>query len=91
MITNPGGSITIVELGGPSGCKTTSLGSDLAAGQALQHVVPPGTWFGAAPAEGTRWALVGCTVAPGERAGRPTALAPPAFLLHASDPLTTSC
>ena len=62
-----GGAITVVELdsSAPSGVRTTSVGSDLAAGQRLQHVVPPGTWFGAAPAEGTEWALVGCTVAPG--------------------------
>ncbi|PRW57882.1 cupin family [Chlorella sorokiniana] len=61
-----GGPITIVELD-PStqGARTTQLGSDLSAGQQLQHVVPPHTWFGAAPAEGTAWALVGCTVAPG--------------------------
>lgn len=49
------------------GARTTQLGSSLSAGQRLQHVVPPHTWFGAAPAEGTAWALVGCTVAPGER------------------------
>lgn len=63
-----GGPITIVELD-PStqGARTTQLGSSLSAGQRLQHVVPPHTWFGAAPAEGTAWALVGCTVAPGER------------------------
>ncbi|EFN57006.1 hypothetical protein CHLNCDRAFT_30563 [Chlorella variabilis] len=62
-----GGAITIVELDGssPSGTRTTVLGRDLAAGQKLQHVVPPDTWFGAAPAEGTEFALVGCTVAPG--------------------------
>lgn len=48
------------------GTRTTTLGRDLAAGQKLQHVVPPGTWFGAAPCEGTEYALVGCTVAPGE-------------------------
>jgi hypothetical protein len=57
----------VVELDGNAldGVRTTSVGSDLAAGQRLQHVVPPGTWFGAAPADGTEWALVGCTVAPG--------------------------
>ena len=48
--------------------RTTALGRDLATGQRLQHVVPPHTWFGAAPAAGTEWALVGCTVAPGGRA-----------------------
>lgn len=68
-----GGPITIVELdpnngSGGGGAKTTVLGRDLAAGEKLQHVVPPGTWFGAAPCEGTEYALVGCTVAPGEPA-----------------------
>ena len=50
---------------GPDGVRTTVLGINLAAGQQLQHVVPPGVWFGAAPCEGTAYALVGCTVAPG--------------------------
>lgn len=67
-----GGPITIVELGGGGsgdaadggGAKTTVLGHDLGAGQKLQHVVPPGVWFGAAN-DGPSWALVGCTVAPG--------------------------
>ena len=39
------------------------LGSDLAAGQRPQVVVPPGAWQ-RAKVEGT-WALVGCSVAPG--------------------------
>jgi len=61
-----GGPITIVELDvATQGVKTTVLGHDLAGGQRLQHVVAPGTWFGAAPCDGTDWALVGCTVAPG--------------------------
>jgi hypothetical protein len=42
-----------------------TLGTDLAAGQALQAVVPAGTWFGAALLEGGAYALTGCTVAPG--------------------------
>lgn len=29
-----------------------------------QHVVKAGTWFGALPAQGSKWSLVGCTVAP---------------------------
>ena len=29
------------------------------------HGALAGTWFGAAPCDGTAWALVGCTVAPG--------------------------
>lgn len=62
-----GGPLTIVELdaAAPGHVRTTVLGSDLAAGQQLQHVVPPNTWFGAAPGEATEWALAGCTVAPG--------------------------
>jgi predicted cupin superfamily sugar epimerase len=30
-----------------------------------QHAVPAGSWFGAQPAVGGHFALVGCTVAPG--------------------------
>ena len=30
-----------------------------------QHLVPAGTWFGSMPAEGSKFSLVGCTVAPG--------------------------
>lgn len=40
------------------------LGRDLARGQRPQHVVPAGAWQ-AALLLGTRWALCGCTVAPG--------------------------
>jgi len=40
------------------------LGTDLANGEQPQHVVPAGRWFGAVPAPGTPYALVGCTVAP---------------------------
>lgn len=29
-----------------------------------QHVVKAGTWFGALPAPGSKWSLVGCTVSP---------------------------
>ena len=39
------------------------LGSDLAAGQRPQAIVPPGTWQ-AARSLGA-WTLVGCTVSPG--------------------------
>ena len=79
-----GGAITVVELdaSAPDGVRTTSVGRDLAAGQRLQHVVPPGTWFGAAPAEGTEWALVGCTVAPGGVRCAALCCAGPVQLLH---------
>ena len=60
------------------------LGSDLAAGQRPQHVVPAGHWQGARPLPmgnaGFNFSLVGCTVAPGfdfadfEMPGRPELL-----------------
>jgi predicted cupin superfamily sugar epimerase len=40
------------------------LGPDPAC-HALQGFVPHGSWFGAEPAEGTGYALVGCVVTPG--------------------------
>ncbi len=42
----------------------TRLGADTARGQRPQHVVPAGTWQAAVPL-GERYALCGCTVAPG--------------------------
>jgi predicted cupin superfamily sugar epimerase len=41
------------------------IGSDLAAGQTPQVVVPAGVWQGCRLLPGGRWALLGCTVAPG--------------------------
>jgi len=49
----------------PGGLGEIILGSDPDQGQALQAVVPAGTWFGAAPRPSVPYALVGCTVAPG--------------------------
>lgn len=43
----------------------TILGGDLAAGMAPQSVVPAGVWQGARLIPGGRYALLGCTVAPG--------------------------
>ena len=54
--------------------RTFRLGGDLAAGQEPQVVIPGGCWFGATvdgfdnrddPAATNRYALVGCTMAPG--------------------------
>ena len=45
--------------------RITMLGTDLDRGERPQHVVPAGRWFGAEPAPGVPYALVGCTVAPG--------------------------
>ncbi len=41
-----------------------ALGRDFARGEVPQHIVPAGAWQAAAP-RGDRYALVGCTVAPG--------------------------
>ena len=42
-----------------------TLGSDLAAGQHVQLVVPAGVWQGTRLVEGGKMALLGCTVSPG--------------------------
>src|SRR4051812_37554865 len=41
------------------------LGSNFAAGETPQLVVPGGTWQGARLAAGGAWALLGCTMSPG--------------------------
>lgn len=41
------------------------LGANITEGQAVQHVVPKGVWQGARLLAGGRFALLGCTVAPG--------------------------
>jgi predicted cupin superfamily sugar epimerase len=49
----------------PAGCHTVSLlGGALATGELPQRVVPAGVWQAAVPLGG-RFALCGCTVAPG--------------------------
>lgn len=60
-----GDPLLVIELraGGPP--KVTRLGADHRKGEQLQHVVPAGTWFGAMPAPGSQFSLVGCTVSPG--------------------------
>lgn len=51
---------------GPSGpSHVASIGSDLAAGQSPQVLVPARTWQGTRVAPGGRYALVGATVTPG--------------------------
>lgn len=50
----------------PDGSTDVSvMGVDLMAGQRPQLVVPGNVWQGCKLAEGGRWALMGCTVAPG--------------------------
>ena len=41
------------------------LGPNIMAGQHVQFTIPGGCWFGATPAPGSEFALVGCTVSPG--------------------------
>ena len=41
------------------------LGADVPGGQAVQHVVPAGTWQAGELVPGGRWAAFGCTLAPG--------------------------
>jgi len=43
----------------------TKLGSNIAAGETFQYVVPAGCWFASAPADGSSYCFVGCTVSPG--------------------------
>lgn len=62
-----GGALEIYELDEADPGATalvTRLGKDLSRGEVPQHLVPAGRWFGAAPAAGSPYALVGCTVAP---------------------------
>lgn len=58
-----GDPLLVVELQPRGPAKVTRLGRGH--GELLQHVVPAGTWFGAMPAMGSAYSLVGCTVSPG--------------------------
>lgn len=57
------GSALTLRIASDSGQRSIRLGSDLAAGEAPQAIVPPHAWQ-AAESTGD-WTLVGCTVAPG--------------------------
>lgn len=58
-------TIAVVDAAGTGRLTTESLGRDPARGESPQVVVPAGAWFGAEVVSGGRFALVGCTVAPG--------------------------
>lgn len=60
-----GGPLVLVELRRGQRARRVTLGPDPSRGHRLQHAVRAGTWFGAWPAPGSAFALVGCTVAPG--------------------------
>jgi len=57
--------LEIVVLDPAGGLTVKTLGLGLEHGQAPQHVVTAGAWFGASVAADIGYALVGCTVSPG--------------------------
>jgi predicted cupin superfamily sugar epimerase len=60
------GDALVIHRIGPDGRHTAArLGLDVAAGDQPQRCVPAGDWFGAELATDGRFALVGCSVAPG--------------------------
>jgi predicted cupin superfamily sugar epimerase len=60
-----GDAVEMLQLWPDGSGKTLFIGNDLAAGHAPQVVVPADVWQGCRLAPGGRWALMGCTVAPG--------------------------
>ena len=60
-----GGPLRLAVIAPDGSASETLLGQDVLAGHTVQCTVPAGSWFGASPLEGTPFALVGCTVAPG--------------------------
>jgi predicted cupin superfamily sugar epimerase len=62
-----GGPLDVLLLGAPGAGQgeVRRLGTDVAAGERPQIVIPAGTWFAAELAEGASHCLIGCTVAPG--------------------------
>ncbi|MFM7726909.1 MAG: cupin domain-containing protein [Flavobacteriales bacterium] len=60
-----GDVLEIIELDEIGNEHITRLGKDLHEGCVLQHVVKAGNWFGARPAKGSAFCLVGCQVSPG--------------------------
>jgi uncharacterized protein len=60
-----GDPVTMLQLHADGRAETIVLGQDLAAGQQLQVVAPKNVWQGTLLNEGGRFALLGCTVAPG--------------------------
>jgi predicted cupin superfamily sugar epimerase len=60
-----GDPVEMLQLWPDGTSRVVIIGSDLAAGHEPQLVVPAGIWQGCRLARGGRWALMGCTVAPG--------------------------
>jgi predicted cupin superfamily sugar epimerase len=60
-----GDPVDLMQLDDAGQGRVLTLGYDLLAGHTFQAVVPRGVWQGARLRPGGRWALMGCTVAPG--------------------------
>lgn len=60
-----GDPLTIVQISPEGKVEKIAMGQNVKAGEKMQHVVPAGYWFGAYPNPKSRFAFVGCTVAPG--------------------------
>jgi predicted cupin superfamily sugar epimerase len=60
-----GDPLVVYEIGHSGRLTEHVLGPDPEAGQTFQTTVTAGSWFASAPAPGSEYALVGCTVAPG--------------------------
>jgi predicted cupin superfamily sugar epimerase len=60
-----GDPVEMLQLWSDGTSRIVQLGPDLAAGQMPQVVVPKGVWQGSRLVDGGRYALLGCTVAPG--------------------------
>ena len=60
-----GDAVTMLQLHPDGSWKVVTLGQRIRGGEALQVVVPGGTWQGSFLNEGGEFALLGCTVAPG--------------------------
>jgi len=60
-----GDALLIYEIEHSGGLTVHRLGSNIEKGENFQTVVKAGSWFASVPADGSEYALVGCTVAPG--------------------------
>lgn len=60
-----GDPVEMLQLCPDGSSRTVQLGNDLMSGQRPQVVVPKGVWQGSQLIQGGRFALLGCTVAPG--------------------------
>jgi uncharacterized protein len=60
-----GDPLVVYEISHNGRLLTHRLGNDPLNGESFHAVIKAGSWFASAPAEGSEYALVGCTVAPG--------------------------